>query len=68
MNESFAIARNRTTHYCLLTSPSCQPASSPIMIDDAYIAANVPVVSEQLAMAGIRLAHVLDQAFAASSH
>jgi hypothetical protein len=38
------------------------------MIDDAYIAANVPVVREQLVKAGIRLAHALDEALAASTH
>lgn len=67
-NESFAIARSRATHYCLLTNDSCQPTSSPVMIDDAYIAANVPIVREQLAKAGIRLAHLLDQALPTSSH
>jgi hypothetical protein len=65
-NESFAIARSHTTHYCLLGDGSCQPAPSPLKIGDAYIAGNVPVVREQLAKAGIRLAHLLDEAFTVS--
>lgn len=67
-NESFAITHSLATHYCLLTSTSCQPTVSALKIDDAYIAANVPVVREQLAKAGIRLAHLLDQALSTSSH
>lgn len=66
-NESFAITRSHAMHYCVLSGGSCQPGSSSLRIDDAYIAANVPVVKEQLAKAGIRLAHVLDQAFGAAS-
>jgi hypothetical protein len=66
-NESFAISRSHGTHYCALTDGSCQPIHSPLIVDDAYIAANVPVLREQLAKAGVRLAHVLDQALATSS-
>jgi hypothetical protein len=66
--DSFAIARSDTTYYCVSTSASCQPTGSPVMIDDSYIAANVSIVREQLAKAGIRLAHMSDQALTASSH
>jgi hypothetical protein len=33
-----------------------------VKINQAYIEANVPVVKEQLQKAGIRLAHLLDEA------
>jgi nuclease S1 len=35
-----------------------------VRIDQAYIDANVPVVKEQLQKAGVRLAALLDRAFA----
>jgi hypothetical protein len=31
-----------------------------VTIDAAYVAANIPIVSEQLQKAGVRLAHLLD--------
>jgi UDP-glucuronate 4-epimerase len=34
----------------------------------AYVQANIPVVREQLLKAGIRLAQMLDESFAASAH
>lgn len=61
-NESFAITLSQPMHYCVLTGDSCQPTSSPLRVDDAYIAANVPVVKKQLAKAGVRLANLLEQA------
>ena len=67
-NESFAVTRSPSLRYCVLTTGSCHPISSPLRIDDAYIATTIPIVKEQLAKAGIRLAIILDKAFATTSH
>jgi hypothetical protein len=46
---------------------SCEPDSPQLRIDRAYVEANTPIVREQLLKAGIRLAHLLDDAFTASA-
>ena len=62
-NESFAIAEQARTEYCIRQGASCaQPAGK---VNDrllAYVAANTPIVREQLQKAGVRLAHMLDAA------
>jgi hypothetical protein len=62
-NESFALAEAAKTEYCSLRATSCDPGSGSVTIDSAYIQANVPVVRTQLQKAGVRLAHLLDEAF-----
>jgi S1/P1 Nuclease len=61
-NESFAIAEQVQTKYCVRQGASCDQPAGKETIDDAYIVANVPVVREQLQKAGVRLAHLLDAA------
>ncbi|MHC2627250.1 hypothetical protein ACVIW2_009337 [Bradyrhizobium huanghuaihaiense] len=64
-NESFAITEDVKTHYCMLETGACTNIEGAhVEIDDAYIAANTAVVRERLLKAGVRLAHLLDKAFA----
>ena len=62
-NESFAIAEAARTMYCTMHGPSCDMTSSALNISDQYLAANEPVVKQQLQKAGVRLARLLDTAF-----
>lgn len=63
-NESFAIAEAAKTAYCVKHGASCDlPNPAHITVDAAYLAANKPVVREQLQKAGVRLARLLDTAF-----
>jgi len=59
-NESFAITEGAKTEYCAEGQGSCEPTSSSVKIDEAYIAANAPLVRLQLEKAGVRLAEMLD--------
>ena len=61
-NESFAIAEQARTEYCIRQGASCDHPSGKVKIDAAYVAVNTPVVREQLQKAGVRLAHLLDAA------
>jgi S1/P1 Nuclease len=61
-NESFAIAEQAQTKYCIRQGASCDQSAGKVQIDSAYVAANVPIVREQLQKAGVRLAHLLDAA------
>jgi hypothetical protein len=61
-NESFAIAEQARTEYCIRQGPSCDHPSGKVKIDAAYVAVNTPIVREQLQKAGVRLAHLLDAA------
>jgi S1/P1 Nuclease len=61
-NESFAIAEAPQTMYCAMHGPSCDMTSGAIIISDQYLAANEPVVEQQLQKAGVRLARLLDTA------
>lgn len=64
-NESFAIAEDVKTHYCVLQAGTCSgPDGAHVDIDGSYIAANKDVVRERLLKAGVRLAHLLDKLFA----
>src|SRR5262249_45708744 len=60
-NESFALAEAVQVHYCVRRGSSCDlPSPARVEIDDAYVNANVTIVREQLAKAGVRLAKLLD--------
>jgi hypothetical protein len=59
-NESFAIAEQARTEYCIRQGASCDHQSGKVKIDAAYVAMNTPVIREQLQKAGVRLAHMLD--------
>jgi S1/P1 Nuclease len=61
-NESFDISVKAQTKYCVQQGASCNAAPRAVKVDDAYIAANGPIVREQLQKAGVRLAHLLDDA------
>jgi hypothetical protein len=62
-NETFAITEAVTTAYCVIHGSTCDPpASNNITITAEYLDANKPIVREQLRKAGVRLAHILDDA------
>ncbi|MEA2908864.1 MAG: nuclease [Bradyrhizobium sp.] len=61
-NESFAIAEQARTEYCIRQGASCDHPPGKVQIDAAYVAVNTPIVREQLQKAGVRLAHMLDAA------
>jgi S1/P1 Nuclease len=63
-NESFAISEAVKTGYCEMHGLSCDPSGQIGTIGTEYLDANAPVVREQLQKAGVRLAHLLDIAFA----
>jgi hypothetical protein len=52
-NESFAIAEQARTEYCIRQGASCDQPSGKVKIDAAYIAVNAPIVREQLQKAGV---------------
>ena len=61
-NESFAIAEQAQTKYCIRQGASCEQPAGKVKIDAAYVDANTAIVREQLQKAGVRLAHLLDAA------
>jgi hypothetical protein len=61
-NESFAIAEQAQTKYCIRQGASCDQPAGKVQIDDAYVVVNAPIVREQLQKSGVRLAHLLDAA------
>jgi hypothetical protein len=63
-NESFAVAEAAKTGYCEMHGPSCDLPAGNVTISAEYLAANEPLVKEQLQKAGVRLARLLDEAFA----
>jgi hypothetical protein len=61
-NESFAIAEQAQTKYCIRQGASCDHPPGKVKIDEAYIAENTPIVRERLQKAAVRLTHLLDAA------
>jgi len=72
-NESFAIATAAGTGYCVETAGVCAYETGNIAldpgepqktvpIDAAYVAASTPIIRDRLKRAGVRLAHLLDEA------
>jgi hypothetical protein len=61
-NESFAIAEQAQTKYCIRQGASCEQPAGKVKIDAAYILANTRIIREQLQKSGVRLAHLLDAA------
>jgi hypothetical protein len=61
-NESFTIAEQAQTKYCIRQGASSEQPAGKVTIDASYIRANSPIVREQLQKAGVRLAHLLDAA------
>ena len=60
--QSFAVAEQAQTEYCIRQGASCDQPAGKVNIDTAYVAVNAPVIREQLQRAGVRLAHLLDAA------
>jgi hypothetical protein len=63
-NESFAIATKASTKYCTRRGGICERPPGGVVIDAAYLRENAAIVRERLARAGVRLAQLLDSAFA----
>jgi S1/P1 Nuclease len=61
-NESFAIAEQAQTKYCVRQGASCEQPTGKVTIDAAYVLAKTPIIREQLQKSGVRLAHLLDAA------
>ena len=61
-NESFAIAEQAQTKYCIRQGASCEQPAGKVTTGTAYVVANVPIVRQRLQKAGVRLAHLLDAA------
>jgi hypothetical protein len=61
-NESFTIAEQAQTKYCIRQGASCEHPSGKVQIDATYVLANAPIIGEQLQKSGVRLAHLLDTA------
>jgi hypothetical protein len=72
-NESVAIARRPDVGYCVMVGDACQydagnrefddgEPQKVLVVDDAYLDRQAPVARERIAMAGVRLAGLLNQA------
>jgi hypothetical protein len=68
-NESFAITTDPATRYCVAGEEACRnqalepgETAKAVAVDDAYVRANGPVIRDRLKRAGVRLAHLLDEA------
>lgn len=72
-DESFAIVRGPAVGYCVMAGDVCQyeadnreladgEPEKVLLVDDAYLDRHAPVVRERIAMAGIRLAGLLNRA------
>jgi hypothetical protein len=63
-NESFKIAERSEIKYCVKEGTSCKsPDPQEVEIDAAYIQMSTPIIKERLLKAGVRLSHLLDEAF-----
>jgi hypothetical protein len=61
-NESFAITTAAATRYCIRQGTSCALPNGEVTVDEAYVQSNRAIIREQLAKAGVRLAHLLNKA------
>jgi hypothetical protein len=61
-NESFKITRAPTTKYCIQQGTFCNKPTADVNVDADYVKDHTPVVRERLIQAGVRLAHLLNQA------
>ena len=72
-NESFAIARSPAVGYCVMVGEACQyeagnheyaegEPKKVVVVDQAYLDTHAAVARERIAMAGVRLAGLLNQA------
>ena len=74
-NELFAISIAPATNYCVEDGGVCEyepgnveldqgEPKKQVAIDAAYVAMSTPIIRDRLKRAGVRLAHVLDEALA----
>ena len=74
-NESFAIAREPEFGYCVMVGDTCQYAADNrefdegepekvVVVDDGYLDRHASIARERIAMAGVRLAGLLNRALA----
>ena len=72
-NKSFAIAREPDIGYCVMVDGTCQYAAdnrefeegepeSVVVVDDGYLDMHAPIARERIAIAGVRLAGLLNRA------
>jgi S1/P1 Nuclease len=72
-NESIAIARKPEVGYCVMVDGTCQYAAGSrefhegepervLVVDDGYLDRHAPIARERIAMAGVRLAGLLNRA------
>jgi hypothetical protein len=72
-NESFAITTAVTVRYCVRTETGCwyeedneildlDEEKKVVTVDEAYMDAHLPIISQRLTQAGIRLGHLLNRA------
>lgn len=77
-NESLAIAIRPEVEYCAMVDGACQyevdnpelddgEPEKEVLVGRAYLDTHVPVVRERIAMAGVRLAGLLNRALEAQS-
>jgi S1/P1 Nuclease len=69
--ESYAIAREKHTEYCMVVGNKCvyEPGNETydpgetekvVLVDDSYLERQEPIVTERLKRAGVRLAFLLN--------
>jgi hypothetical protein len=72
-NESFVIARKPDVGYCVMVDGTCQYAADNrefhegepervVVVDDGYLDMHAPAARQRIAMAGVRLAGLLNRA------
>jgi S1/P1 Nuclease len=72
-NESFAIAREPGLQYCIMVDGTCQYAADNVefeegepekvvVVDDGYLDRHASIARQRIAMAGVRLAGLLNRA------
>jgi hypothetical protein len=72
-NESFAMARKPEVGYCVMVDGTCQYAADNrefhegepqrlVVVDDGYLDRHAPTARERIAMAGVRLAGLINRA------
>jgi S1/P1 Nuclease len=77
-NESFAIARMPGVGYCVMVDGTCHYAADNrefdegepqrvVAVDDGYLDRHAPIARERIAMAGVRLAGLLNRALSDQS-
>jgi hypothetical protein len=62
-NESFDVALAANTRYCVQSGSTCDVPEGSVALDEEYVRVNTPILREQVAKAGVRLAHMLEKAF-----